>query len=185
MLAPISKSSPGSRKASRRSRAAMRMWWLHLGQTYRLRSSSARYRTASQAGHFIHKPSGTERVRRSVLIRDGMIFSNQDMTNPRLRQSRDHNGSRWRQLKRSCIAHEPQVQPFGGCRRPALRALFGFEHGKRPAGLLLAAPDRNQQACDVAHHVMQIGIGGDLDHDEVAVALDAERIDAADRGMPL
>jgi hypothetical protein len=27
----------------------------------------------------VHKPSGTERVRRSVLIRDGTIRSNQDM----------------------------------------------------------------------------------------------------------
>src|SRR6478609_7486599 len=42
-----------------------------------LRSSSARYSTASHAEHFIHRPSGTERVRRSVLIREGMIFSNQ------------------------------------------------------------------------------------------------------------
>ena len=57
----------------------MRMWWLHLGHTYRLRSSSARYSTASQAGHLIHSPSGTERVRRSVLMREGMIFSNQDI----------------------------------------------------------------------------------------------------------
>ena len=57
----------------------MRMWLPHFGQTCRLRSSSARYSTASQAAHFIHKPSGTERVRRSVLIREGMIFSNQVM----------------------------------------------------------------------------------------------------------
>src|SRR5690606_4720013 len=28
---------------------------------------------------FIHRPSGTERVRRSVLMREGMIFSNQLM----------------------------------------------------------------------------------------------------------
>ena len=57
----------------------MRMWWLHFGQTLRLRSSSARYNTASQAEHLIHRPSGTDRVRRSVLMREGMIFSNQDM----------------------------------------------------------------------------------------------------------
>src|SRR5688500_6382898 len=57
----------------------MRMWWLHFGQTLRLRSSSARYSTASQAEHLIHRPSGTERVRRSVLMREGIIFSNQDM----------------------------------------------------------------------------------------------------------
>src|SRR5262245_38456162 len=57
----------------------MRMWWLHFGQTLRLRSSSARYNTASQAEHLIHRPSGTERVRRSVLMREGIIFSNQDM----------------------------------------------------------------------------------------------------------
>ena len=55
----------------------MRMWCEHFGQTLRLRSSSARYSTASQASHLIHSPSGTERVRRSVLIREGMIFSNQ------------------------------------------------------------------------------------------------------------
>src|SRR3954468_23290529 len=42
-----------------------------------LRSSSARYSTASHAGHLIQSPSGTDRVRRSVLIREGMIFSNQ------------------------------------------------------------------------------------------------------------
>ena len=30
-------------------------------------------------GHLIQRPSGTERVRRSVLMREGMIFSNQDM----------------------------------------------------------------------------------------------------------
>src|ERR1700727_2530279 len=57
----------------------MRMWWLHLGHTWRLRSISALYSTASQAGHLVHKPSGTERVRRSVLMRDGRIRSNQDM----------------------------------------------------------------------------------------------------------
>jgi hypothetical protein len=33
----------------------------------------------------IHRPSGTERVRRSVLMRDGMIFSNQDIVRPALR----------------------------------------------------------------------------------------------------
>ena len=33
--------------------------------------------TASQAGHLIHNPSGTERERRSVLMREGTIFSNQ------------------------------------------------------------------------------------------------------------
>ena len=38
--------------------------------------------TESQAGHFIHSPSGTERVRRSVLMRDGMIFSNQVISLP-------------------------------------------------------------------------------------------------------
>src|SRR5690349_23730824 len=58
----------------------MRMWWLHFGHTYRLRSSSARYSTASHAEHLIQSPSGTERVRRSVLMREGMIFSNQDMS---------------------------------------------------------------------------------------------------------
>src|SRR6185295_17581039 len=56
------------------------MWWLHFGHTLRLRSSSARYSTASQAEHLIQRPSGTERVRRSVLMREGMIFSNQDMS---------------------------------------------------------------------------------------------------------
>ena len=69
----------GSRNFSSRSRAPMRMWWLHLGQTWRLRSISARYSTASQAGHLIHSPSGTERVRRSVLMREGTIRSNQVM----------------------------------------------------------------------------------------------------------
>ena len=53
------------------------MWCVHFGQTLRLRSSSARYSTASQAGHLIHNPSGTERERRSVLMREGTIFSNQ------------------------------------------------------------------------------------------------------------
>src|SRR6186713_2451482 len=79
MFAPISTPVLASRNHSSRSRAPMRMWWLHFGQTYRLRSSSARYSTASQAGHLIHRPSGTERVRRSVLMREGMIFSNHDM----------------------------------------------------------------------------------------------------------
>ena len=37
------------------------------------------YTSLMQAAHFIHRPSGTERVRRSVLIREGMIFSNQVM----------------------------------------------------------------------------------------------------------
>ncbi len=46
----------GSRKRVSRSRAPMRMWCLHFGQTCRLRSSSARYSTASQAGHLIHRP---------------------------------------------------------------------------------------------------------------------------------
>src|SRR5580658_5445249 len=78
-LAPISLIGSGSSSARSRSRAPIRIWWLHLGQTFRFRSSSARYSTASQAGHLIHKPSGTERERRSVLMREGTIFSNQDI----------------------------------------------------------------------------------------------------------
>jgi len=78
-LAASSVVDPVSRNFASRSRALIRMWWLHFGHTCRLRSISARYSTESQAGHFIHSPSGTERVRRSVLIRDGTIRSNQDM----------------------------------------------------------------------------------------------------------
>ena len=74
----ISCCEPGIQEAREALPArVIRMWWLHLGQTWRLRSSSARYSTASQAGHLIQRPSGTERVRRSVLMREGMIFSNQ------------------------------------------------------------------------------------------------------------
>src|ERR1039458_5158687 len=83
---PISLIGSGSSSARRRSRAPMRMWWLHFGQTLRLRSSSARYSTASQAGHLIHRPSGTERERRSVLMRDG--FFHADMSSAELQTLR-------------------------------------------------------------------------------------------------
>src|SRR5690348_16430387 len=99
----------------------MRMWWLHLGQTLRLRSSSARYSTASQAEHLIHRPSGTERVRRSVLMREGMIFSNQDMFGggPLFRSAGDDSSGRisrirgsgvGRQAELLRVAHRGQVQ---------------------------------------------------------------------------
>src|SRR3954468_13304297 len=96
------------------------MWWLHFGQTLRLRSSSARYSTASQAEHLIHSPSGTERVRRSVLIREGMIFSNQDMSDccslmtGLFRSAADDSGlrqTRRRQPEFGRVTHSREVEP--------------------------------------------------------------------------
>src|SRR5688572_14817291 len=55
----------------------MRKWWPHFGQTCRLRLSSARYSCAEQPEHLTHKPSGTECLRFSVRMRDGINLSNQ------------------------------------------------------------------------------------------------------------
>ena len=42
-----------------------------------------------------------------------------------------------------------------------------------------------QQSRDVAHHVMQEGVGGDVDGDPFAVARHAQRFDAAHRRLRL
>src|SRR5258707_15876226 len=105
----------------------MRMWCEHLGQTLRLRSSSARYSTASQAGHLIHSPSGTERERRSVLMREGTIFSNHDTASAfgHFGQA-DHSGI-IRQAELRGVVDPPEVQPLGRCSRFAGATLAGFE----------------------------------------------------------
>src|SRR3569623_3502757 len=75
---PISSRGSRSRKVSRRRRAPMRMWWLHLGHTSRLRSNSERYSTAVQLAHLVHKPSGIDFLGLpSVRIFEGRSFSNQ------------------------------------------------------------------------------------------------------------
>src|SRR2546423_15343734 len=57
----------------------MRWWWLHFGQTLRFCSRSVLYSTVSQAGHLIHRPSGTERRSLGSVcwIFGGRSFSNQ------------------------------------------------------------------------------------------------------------
>src|SRR5256885_12599448 len=57
----------------------MRWWWLHFGQTLRFCSRSVLYSTVSQAGHLIHRPSGTERRSLGSVcwILGGNSFSNQ------------------------------------------------------------------------------------------------------------
>src|SRR5580658_8303193 len=134
-LAPISLIGSGSSSARSRSRAPIRMWWLHLGQTLRLRSSSARYSTASQAGHLIQRPSGTERERRSVLMRDGTIFSNHDM---RLHDSRIGGKP---ELGR--VIDPPEVQPRGCGGRLPQAALAALD--LLPGPLWRHAPDADRQ----------------------------------------
>src|SRR5581483_481469 len=58
-LGAISTLGSGSRKWLSRARAPMMRCAPHLGQTSRVRSSSARYSTDWQLSHFIHRPSGT------------------------------------------------------------------------------------------------------------------------------
>src|SRR3569623_256769 len=75
---PISSRGSRSRNVSRRRRAPMRMWWLHLGHTSRLRSNSERYRTAVHDSHLVHSPSGIDFLGLpSVRIFEGRSFSNQ------------------------------------------------------------------------------------------------------------
>ncbi len=50
---------------------------------------------------------------------------------------------------------------------------------------LLALADGHQAAGDIAHHVMQKGIGLDVDMDEFAVTLHAQILDLADRRFGL
>src|SRR5690606_14539282 len=65
--AAISVVLSASKRAARRARARMAMWWPHLGQTSRFSSSSGRYRAAPQLLHFSHSPSGTLRFLLGVL----------------------------------------------------------------------------------------------------------------------
>ncbi len=58
------------------------MWKLHFGQTSRFSSSSGRYSTAPQRSHFSQRPSGTLRLRStlvSVRMRAGISFLSQHM----------------------------------------------------------------------------------------------------------
>ena len=73
--APSSLRPSASRKMSIRARAPIRMWWLHLGQTSRVFSSSGRYSTASQDGHLCHRPSGTELFFTSERMIEGISLS--------------------------------------------------------------------------------------------------------------
>src|SRR5471032_3090573 len=73
--APSSLRPSASRKMSMRARAPIRMWWLHLGQTSRVFSSSGRYSTASQDGHLCHRPSGTELFFTSERMIEGISLS--------------------------------------------------------------------------------------------------------------
>src|SRR5207247_10720574 len=62
-----------------RSRALMRPWWPHFGQTLRFFSRSVRYSTASHAGHLTQSPSGIDFLVTPgvALIRGGKSFCNQ------------------------------------------------------------------------------------------------------------
>src|SRR6187399_2425194 len=146
----------------------MRMWWLHFGQTLRLRSSSARYSTASQAEHLIHRPSGTERVRRSVLIRDGMIFSNQDISGRFLVDAVGESAADDSGLERIAsigtpayngqselagVSHRREVQAVGRRRRGIDPAIASCQHRGNTTGGRIPTTHADEKPGDVAHHV--------------------------------
>src|SRR5690606_33283972 len=93
--APSSVPESASRKVASRSRAPMAMWCEHFGQTLRLRSSSGRYSTATQRGHFSHRPSGTLRLLPPALrMRYGISFCSQLMAATLFLESRSVSDDR-------------------------------------------------------------------------------------------
>ena len=84
-FSPISTRPSSSRNLSKRQRAPTRACCSHFGQTSKLRSISARYNTAPQALHLVHKPSGTLlRDSPSIRIRSGNNLVNQFIEKPYL-----------------------------------------------------------------------------------------------------
>ena len=89
------------------------------------------------------------------------------------------------QIEPSRVAYAPQIQPLGGCGGGAPRAIARLEDLCRPERCGLALSHGDQKARDVAHHVVQEGIGRCLDREPVAAARDAEPLHAAHRRFRL
>ena len=74
-----------------------------------------------------------------------------------------------------------EVKPCRRCRRARARAISSAHQLDDPLDRLLATPDGHQGARDIAHHVMQEGIGLDIDHDDMAMATDFNEVHVAAR----
>lgn len=86
-----------------------------------------------------------------------------------------------RQSERRRVVDRPQaktVRHGGGRIGPAIPTVQQFTHDRRGSH---ATTHLDQQTRDVADHVMQEGVGGDIDVDELAVALHPQRLEPADR----
>ena len=67
------------------------------------------------------------------------------------------------------IAHLPEIEPVGGRRGGAQAPVASCEHFRRPGGRRIALADPDEKPGDVAHHVVQEGVGRDLDREPVAL----------------
>ena len=86
-----------------------------------------------------------------------------------------------RQPERCRVVDRPQAKTLsyrGGRVGPAIPAGQEFTHDRRGS---YATPHLDQESRDVADHVVQEGVGGDIDVDELAVALHPQRFEPADR----
>ena len=78
-----------------------------------------------------------------------------------------------------------EVKSVGRRGHAALRAVARFEHLFRPTGFALTGADAHQHTGDVAHHVLQEGVGVDADTHELAVTLDFKASEFAHRALGL
>ena len=74
-----------------------------------------------------------------------------------------------------------EVKPCRRCRRARARAISLAHQLDDPLDRLLATTDSHQGARDIAHHVMQEGIGLDIDHDDMVMTTDFNEVHVAAR----
>ena len=105
-------------------------------------------------------------------MREGTIFSNQAIGSGIYRIG---------QAEGRGILDAPQGETFRGGRGCIGTPIAPLEQRFDGFGRALAAADLDQQPRNVADHVVQEGIGRDVDVHEFATALDLQSIDPTDR----
>src|SRR5690242_16771180 len=79
----------------------------------------------------------------------------------------------------------PEVEPVRRCRGRAEPTITAREHFRGPGRGRIALTDTDEEPRDVAHHVVQEGIGCGLDGKPIALARDRQPLHAADRRFRL
>ena len=83
------------------------------------------------------------------------------------------------------IGHIDQIEPVGRRGQPALGPVGQGKDLGSPLDRPFAAAYLHEHPGNIAHHVMQEGIGADIQHDELAEPLQPQVMDLLDGGLGL